>query len=143
MKIVCLTFCLMGFLVTDALTQTDAKDVPGRMPIPSLPIPPAPTDTAKNDSADPEMVSPDTIQFPNNPVSDFLLIYEKLKGVTLIKDASLLAGGANLSLTLNQPVTKAEAIRLLESTLLLNGYAFIAVDEKAVKVINTAGGKNP
>jgi general secretion pathway protein D len=90
-----------------------------------------------------EMISPDTIQFPNNPVSDFLMVYEKLKGVTLIKDASLLAGGANLSLTLNQPVSKAEAIRLLESTLLLNGYAFIAVDEKSVKVINTAGGKNP
>ncbi len=90
-----------------------------------------------------EMISPDTIQFPNNPVSDFLLVYEKLKGVTLIKDASLLAGGANLSLTLNQPVSKAEAIRLLESTLLLNGYAFIAVDKNSVKVINTAGGKNP
>jgi len=44
-----------------------------------------------------EMISPDTIQFPNNPVSDFLMVYEKLKGVTLIKDASLLAGGANLS----------------------------------------------
>jgi len=90
-----------------------------------------------------EMISPDTIQFPNNPVSDFLMVYEKLKGVTLIKDASLLAGGANLSLTLNQPVSKAEAIRLLESTLLLNGYAFIAVDKNSVKVINTAGGKNP
>jgi len=92
---------------------------------------------------EPEMVSPDTIQFPNNPVSDFLVVYEKLKGVTLIKDASLLGGGANLSLTLNQPVTKAEAIRLIESTLLLNGYAFIALDKNAVKVINTAGGKNP
>jgi len=90
-----------------------------------------------------EMVSPDTIQFPNNPVSDFLLVYERLKGVTLIKDASLAAGGPNLSLTLNQPVTKEEAIRLIESTLLLNGYAFIAVDKKTVKVINTAGGKNP
>jgi len=90
-----------------------------------------------------EMISPDTIQFPNNPVSDFLMVYEKLKGVTLIKDASLLAGGAYLSLTLNQPVSKAEAIRLLESTLLLNGYAFIAVDKNSVKVINTAGGKNP
>ena len=93
--------------------------------------------------AEAEMVSADTIQFPNNPVADFLVVYEKLKGVTLIKDASLLAGGANLSLTLNQPVTKAEAIRLLESTLLLNGYAFIAVDKNSVKVINTAGGKNP
>jgi type II secretion system protein D len=93
--------------------------------------------------SEPEMVSPDTIQFPNNPVSDFLVVYEKLKGVTLIKDASLLGGGANLSLTLNQPVSKAEAIRLIESTLLLNGYAFIALDKNAVKVINTAGGKNP
>jgi len=92
---------------------------------------------------EPEMVSADTIQFPNNPVSDFLVVYEKLKGVTLIKDASLLGGGANLSLTLNQPVTKAEAIRLLESTLLLNGYVFIALDKNAVKVINTTGGKNP
>ncbi len=90
-----------------------------------------------------EMVTPDTIQFPNNPVSDFLMVYERLKGVTLIKDATLLAGGANLSLTLNQPVSKAEAIRLIESTLLLNGYAFIAVDKNSVKVINTAGGKNP
>jgi type II secretory pathway component GspD/PulD (secretin) len=94
-------------------------------------------------TASDEMVSPDTIQFPNNPVSDFLMVYEKLKGVTLIKDASLLAGGANLSLTLNQPVTKAEAIRLIESTLLLNGYAFIAADKNSVKVINTAAGKNP
>jgi len=100
-------------------------------------------DTKATEGSTSEMISPDTIQFPNNPVSDFLMIYEKLKGVTLIKDASLLAGGANLSLTLNQPVSKAEAIRLLESTLLLNGYAFIAVDKNSVKVINTAGGKNP
>ena len=100
-------------------------------------------DAKATEGATPEMISPDTIQFPNNPVSDFLMVYEKLKGVTLIKDASLLAGGANLSLTLNQPVSKAEAIRLLESTLLLNGYAFIAVDKNSVKVINTAGGKNP
>ena len=66
---------------------------------------------------EPEMVSADTIQFPNNPVSDFLVVYKKLKGVTLIKDASLLGGGANLSLTLNQPVTKAEARRLLHKFL--------------------------
>ena len=100
-------------------------------------------DAKATDGATSEMISPDTIQFPNNPVSDFLMVYEKLKGITLIKDASLLAGGANLSLTLNQPVSKAEAIRLLESTLLLNGYAFIAVDKNSVKVINTAGGKIP
>jgi len=128
-----LTF-VAGFFLVTALQAQDEQKVfsPERMALPKS----AETDTS-------EMISPDTIQFPNNPVSDFLLVYEKLKGVTLIKDASLLAGGANLSLTLNQPVSKAEAIRLLESTLLLNGYAFIAVDKNSVKVINTGAGKNP
>jgi len=128
-----LTF-VAGFFLVTALQAQDEQKVfsPERIALPK---------SVETDSS--EMISPDTIQFPNNPVSDFLLVYEKLKGVTLIKDASLLAGGANLSLTLNQPVSKAEAIRLLESTLLLNGYAFIAVDKNSVKVINTAGGKNP
>lgn len=123
-----------GLFLVSALQAQDEQKVlsPERMALPK---------SAETDSS--EMISPDTIQFPNNPVSDFLLVYEKLKGVTLIKDASLLAGGANLSLTLNQPVSKAEAIRLLESTLLLNGYAFIAVDKNSVKVINTGAGKNP
>jgi len=133
---------VFGLLVGQALTQTNPISTPELVTNPLLP-PAANVEAAKSDAGDQDMVSPDMIQFPNNPVSDFLVIYEKLKGVTLIKDASLLAGGANLSLTLNQPVSKAEAIRLLESTLLLNGYAFIAVDEKAVKVINTLGGKNP
>jgi len=108
-----------------------------------------------------DTVAPDMIQFPNNPVSDFLLVYERLKKVVLIKDASLLAGGPNLSLSLNGPVKTEDAINFIESTLLLNGYALIAVDnpnrsplaletpqlpqEKpwAIKVINTLGGKNP
>lgn len=102
-----------------------------------------------------------TINFPNSPVSDFLDLYESLQKVPLIKDVSLAASGANLSLVTVEPVTKDDAIRLIEATLLLNGYAFIAVDnprraglspalieeeqEKpfAIKVINTAGGKNP
>ena len=125
---------VVGLFLVSTLQAQDGQKVfnPDRMALPK---------SAETDSS--EMISPETIQFPNNPVSDFLLVYEKLKGVTLIKDASLLAGGANLSLTLYQPVSKAEAIRLLESTLLLNGYAFIAVDKNSVKVINTAGGKNP
>ncbi len=138
MKVSLKALLLGGLIfVGNSLFGQDLSEVPnpGLMTLPTKP--------KVAESSTEEMVSPDTIQFPNNPVSDFLMIYEKLKRVTLIKDASLLAGGANLSLTLDQPVSKAEAIRLLESTLLLNGYAFIAVDKNSVKVINTAGGKNP
>ena len=143
MKVFLLLCSLLGWFGAVGLAQNAAPKPPGLIPIPSMAPGDSTAEAPKDQPVDPEMVSPDTIQFPNNPVSDFLLIYEKLKGVTLIKDANLLTGGTYLSLTLSQPVTKKEAIRLLESTLLLNGYAFIAVDEKAIKVISTLGGKNP
>ena len=106
----------------NAWTQT--AQIPGRLNS----TPGRPSVSSSATPMEPEMLAPDTIQFPNNPVADFLVIYEQLQGVPLIKDASLLAGGANMSLTLTQPVSKEDAIRLIESTLLLNGYAFIAVD---------------
>ena len=138
MKVKLRVFSLWGLiLLGNSLVGQDFPEAPNA----GLMTPSQPPKVAERPAE--EMVTPDTIQFPNNPVSDFLMVYERLKGVTLIKDASLLAGGANLSLTLNQPVSKPEAIRLIESTLLLNGYAFIAVDKNSVKVINTAGGKNP
>ena len=143
-----------GFLAgQEVVAQTPSA--PGRMTSPARAAGAAGTREAE------EMVAPDTIQFPNNPVADFLRVYEQLKEVPLILDATLLAGGANLSLSLNQPVSREDAIRLIESTLLLNGYAFIAVDNPsrtqepaaktdtgaqkpfAIKVINTLGGKNP
>jgi len=127
-----------------------SPEPPGNLPAPPF----AAEGQEKPENAD------TTINFPNSPVSDFLDLYESLQGVPLIKDASLTAGG-NLSLMTVGSVTKKDAIRLIEATLLLNGYAFIAVDnprregasaplsgeepEKpfAIKVINTQGGKNP
>ncbi|MFM8792552.1 MAG: hypothetical protein ACKOFX_08775, partial [Solirubrobacterales bacterium] len=94
------------FLATGLSAQIPPS--PGQLPASN---PSSPALPGSSQSSTQEMISPDTIQFPNNPVSDFLLVYERLKGVTLIKDASLAAGGPNLSLTLNQPVTKEEAIR--------------------------------
>ena len=105
MKVSLKALLLGGLIfVGNSLFGQDLSEVPnpGLMTLPTKP--------KVAESSTEEMVSPDTIQFPNNPVSDFLMIYEKLKRVTLIKDASLLAGGANLSLTLDQPVSKAEAI---------------------------------
>lgn len=64
------------------------------------------------------------MQFVNNPVSDILAIYERLTGFTLIKDTSILEG-ATISLVTPKPVAKAEAIKLIEASLITNGYAII------------------
>lgn len=75
------------------------------------------------------------LQFPNNPVMDMLSIYELLTGVTLIKDTNILEG-APVSLATPQAVEKAEAIKLIEATLLTNGYAIIMEpDGKSARIL--------
>ena len=64
------------------------------------------------------------MQFANNPVADILAIYEKLTGLTLIKDTSIFEG-AQISLVTPKPVAKDEAIKLIEASLLTNGYAIV------------------
>jgi general secretion pathway protein D len=65
------------------------------------------------------------MQFVNNPVSDILAIYERLTGFTLIKDSNIFEG-ASISLVTPKPVPKAEAVKLIEASLLANGYAIIS-----------------
>jgi general secretion pathway protein D len=75
------------------------------------------------------------LQFPNNPVMDMLSIYELLTGVTLIKDTSILEG-APVSLATPRAVEKAEAIKLIEATLLTNGYAIVMeADGKSARIL--------
>jgi len=64
------------------------------------------------------------LQFPNNPVADLLSIYERLTGMTLIKDTGIFEG-ATISLVTPNAVEKQEAIRLIEASLLTNGYAIV------------------
>ena len=64
------------------------------------------------------------LQFPNNPVADLLSIYERLTGMTLVKDTSIFEG-ASISLVTPSPVEKQEAVRLIEASLLTNGYAIV------------------
>ncbi len=75
------------------------------------------------------------IQLPANPVGDFAMFYQNLTGKRIILDAALAAGGQNLSLDVKQPVTKKEAAALIESVLVLNGFALINVDDKTVKLL--------
>ncbi len=64
------------------------------------------------------------MQFANNPVADLLAIYEKLTGYTLIKDSNIFEG-ATISLVTPKQVPKVEAIKLIEASLLANGYAIV------------------
>ncbi|MEM7385041.1 MAG: secretin N-terminal domain-containing protein [Verrucomicrobiota bacterium] len=61
------------------------------------------------------------LQFPNNPVSDILGIYELLTGKALVKDSRIF-DGRSISLVTAKPVKRKEAIQLIETSLLVNGY---------------------
>ena len=73
------------------------------------------------------------LQFPNTPVSDVLTVYENLTGKTLVRDSTL-ATGPNLTI-LSKKLPKTQAVHLIESSLLLNGYSMIPGDDDTVKVI--------
>jgi len=74
------------------------------------------------------------LNFPNSPVSEILEVYQDLTGKRLIRDSAV-GQGAPLSILVPYPVPKSEAIRLIEASLLLNGYSFVQVDEKTVKIL--------
>ncbi|MGK0187590.1 MAG: general secretion pathway protein D [Verrucomicrobiales bacterium] len=65
-----------------------------------------------------------SLQFPNNPVSDILGIYELLTGKTLVKDIDIFDLD-EISLITAHPVSRERAISLIESSLLSNGYILI------------------
>ena len=68
------------------------------------------------------------LQFPNNPVSDLLEVYEKLTGRSVIKRSDIF-DGSTISLVTPTAVSRQEAIRLIESSLQLNDFA-LAKDEQ-------------
>ncbi|TLD70299.1 hypothetical protein FEM03_14030 [Phragmitibacter flavus] len=78
-----------------------------------------------------------SLQFPNNSIIDILGIYERLTNKTLIKDTSIFEG-QTISLVTPQPVEKGEAIKLIEASLLTNGYAIVAdPDGKSARILPT------
>jgi type II secretion system protein D len=88
--------------------------------------------TAQQEPA-PSKEEPVTIQFPRTSVAEVLTTYEKLTGKRLIRDSNL--AGPELSIMVTDPVPPKEAVALIESSLLLNGYTLVPVDEKTVKIL--------
>lgn len=74
-----------------------------------------------------------TVQLPNNPVTEVAGFYEALTNKRMILDSAL--AGPNLSISVNQPVSREEAVALIEAALILNGYTMIPVDDRTVKLL--------
>ncbi|MEM1058135.1 MAG: secretin N-terminal domain-containing protein [Verrucomicrobiota bacterium] len=77
------------------------------------------------------------LQFANLPVREVLKEYERLIDKIVIQDNTL---QGTIYAWSRDPVPREEAIRIIEQTLLLNGYTIIPVDANTVKVLGT--GRN-
>jgi len=90
------------------------------------PSQPVMTDLPKGDE-------PVTIKFPHASVVDILSFYEQLTGKKFIRDSNL--QGPELSIEAPGAISKKDAVSLIESSLLLNGYTLVPVDSATVKIL--------
>ena len=90
---------------------------------------------------DPESGGTNSSNYQNAPVNTILDLYEQLSGMHLIRDANL-SGVPPVSLNANG-LSKADMLKMIEATLLLNGVAIIPVDDHNLKVVTVGTNKNP
>jgi len=128
MKILLLPLSVLLFAAL-AVAQEPAPPAlaPATVPPQATPFPAPPTPPAApgNDSV--------KLDFPRTSIFEVLNTYEGLTGKRLIRDSNL--AGPELAITAPQPVTRREAIQMIETSLLLNGYTLITVDEKTTKIL--------
>ncbi|MBV9489138.1 MAG: hypothetical protein JO069_05350 [Verrucomicrobia bacterium] len=108
---------------------------PAPVPLPGTPVPAdeAPSDEPRT-----------TYQAINASIDSVLQQYEMLTGKVLIRDSNLTANALPITISVTTPVPRAELVRLIEASLLLNNYALIPGSEpNTMKVININTGKNP
>jgi general secretion pathway protein D len=77
------------------------------------------------------------LQFPNADISTILDLYETLTRKRLIRPNQVLAG--QVYIVINDEVTREEAIQIIETTLLINGFTLVpSEDGKLVKVFGNS-----
>ena len=115
---------------------------------PALPVPPGtpgavrPPVTAAPAATTAPLGETVQLQFPNSDVSQVLDYYERLTGRRLIRDNTV-AVGQQVTIVVNQPIPKEEAIKIIEINLLMNGFTLVSVDGKNGKLWKVFGTKNP
>jgi len=115
-----------------------APTSPAPPPVAQNPPAVAPQAPAPNPANPPPGAADTTLQFPNSDVADVLRFYETLTGKKLVMD-NFVQGKVNIFI--NKKIPRDEAIKIIEISLLLNGYSLVPSDNDIVKVIGT--GKNP
>ncbi len=109
---------------------------PAAPPAPPLPPPPVSVDPSLPKPAQPEPTV--RLTFPNTSVNEILSLYEVLTGKRLVRDSLLAGSGPPLTIVVPGEVPRSEAIRLIEASLLLNGYVFVPQDDgKTLKILGT------
>lgn len=78
------------------------------------------------------------LQFPNTDVRDVLAYYERLTGKKVVYDNTV---QGTVNIVISTPVSKEEAVRIIEMNLLLNGFTIVPADYGIVKVVSPS--KNP
>jgi general secretion pathway protein D len=78
------------------------------------------------------------LQFPNTDIQVILKLYEQLTGKHMIYDNTV---AGTVSIDISKPVTNEEAVRIIETSLYLNGFALVPAEGNIVKVVGA--GKNP
>ncbi len=110
----------------------------GEAPLPMTPpADPAPVQPPPMQAPAPAPAQPETmveLTFPNTSVNEILSLYEVLTDKRLVRD-SMLAQGSPLTIMVPGKVPRSEAVRLIEASLLLNGYSLVPMDEKTVKIL--------
>lgn len=128
--------CLAGFAAPAARAQPS----PAPAQAPALPLPPAPAtvDPMTPQPAKPAQPEPTVrLTFPNTSVNEILSLYEVLTNKRLVRD-SMVGSGPPLTIVVPGEVPRSEAIRLIEASLLLNGYSFVPTDDKTLKILGPA-----
>ena len=103
---------------------------------PPAAVPPLPPGAPAKPSAPQDFI---TLQYPNSDVQDVLHLYETLTGKKLVMD-NFVQGKVNIFIS--KPVPKEEAVKIVEMSLLLNGYSLIPAGGDIMKVV-FAQSKNP
>ena len=116
-----------------------------------MPIPPVPVPGVQNPPVPPPVTPQPTpmqapapapalpesmveLTFPNTSVNEILSLYEVLTEKRLVRD-SMLAQGSPLTIVVPGKLPRSEAVRLIEASLLLNGYSLVPMDDKTVKIL--------